>query len=226
MLILTQYFVVKPGYDKLFLQQIAPSPMRWGPAYAHRVFDRVLILDDCGSDSMNDSGKGNESLKEFREFFKFIQNLWGILAGVSVFFPLSNTFMKVIPIGQFYDEPPGSGAFQYLSSELITSVATLITIFVVFLAFSRRHKYEVQGGHALKRQARVAFILGIVSLMAYLSLNFGIYELFYGPFEIWGGDPRRMIGDVFLLLTYSGFFALVTKAFMLLGITEFYGMRE
>jgi hypothetical protein len=171
---------------------------------------------------MNDSGKGTETLKEFRDFFGFIQNLWGILAGVSVFFPLSNTLMKVI----FYDEPPGSGAFQYLPPKLVTSIATLITIFVVFSTFSRRYKYKVQEYRTIKRQAWVSFILGVLSLVAYLTANFGIYELFYGPFEIYGGDPRRLIGDVFLLLTYGAFFALVTRAFMLLGMAEFYRIKD
>jgi len=175
---------------------------------------------------MNGSDKGTETLKEFRDFFGFIQNLWGILAGVSVFFPLSNTLMKVIPIGHFYDEPPGSGAFQYLSPELVTSIATLITIFVVFSTFSRRYKYKVQEYRTIKRQAWVSFILGVVSLVVYLTANFGIYELFYGPFEIWGGDPRRLIGDVLLLFSYGAFFALVTKAFMLLGMAEFYRIKD
>ena len=175
---------------------------------------------------MNDSGKGSETLKEMRDFLGFIQNLWGILAGVSIFFPLSNTLMKVIPIGHFYDEPPGSGAFQYLSSELVTSIATLITIFVVFSAFSRRHKYKVQEYSKIRRKAWISFTIGIVSLVAYLSANFGIYEIFYGPFEIWGGDPRRLIGDVFLLFTYGAFFALVTRAFTLLGMAEFYRVKD
>jgi hypothetical protein len=175
---------------------------------------------------MNHSGKGKEALKEFQDFFGFIQNLWGVLAGMSVFFPLSNTLMKVIPIGHFYDEPPGSGAFQYLSSELVTSIATLITIFVVFSTFSRRYKYKVQEYNTIRRQAWISFIFGIVSLVVYLSTNFAIYELFYGPFEIWGGDPRRLIGDVFLLFTYAACFALVTRAFMLLGMAEFYKIKD
>jgi len=175
---------------------------------------------------MNDSDKGTETLKEFRDFFGFIQNLWGLLAGVSVFFPLSNTLMKLIPIGHFYDEPPGSGAFQYLSSELVTSIATLITVFVVLSTFSRRHTYKAQEYRTIKRQAWISFILGIGSLVVYLATNFGIYAMFYGPFEIWGGDPRRLIGDVFLLFTYGSFFALVTRAFMLLGMAEFYRMRD
>ncbi|WP_153306024.1 hypothetical protein [Desulfatiglans anilini] len=171
---------------------------------------------------MPDSLKRKEILKEFKEFFAFLQNLWGILAGISVFFPLSNTMMKVIPIGQFYDEPPGSGAFQYLSSELVTSITTLITVFVVFSAFSRRHRYQVQEYQTIRRQAWVSFLAGIASLVAYLVANFGLYELIYGPLEIWGGDPRRLIGDVFLLFTYAIFFALITRAFMLLGMAEFY----
>ncbi|MDP2766416.1 MAG: hypothetical protein Q8O41_03045, partial [Candidatus Methanoperedens sp.] len=39
----------------------------------------------------------------------------------------------------------------------------------------------------------------------------------------WSGDPRRLIGDVILLLSYSTFFTLMTRAFMLLGMIEYYG---
>jgi hypothetical protein len=39
-------------------------------------------------------------LKEFKQFIEFLQNLWTILAGVSVLFPLSNTFGQVIPLAQ------------------------------------------------------------------------------------------------------------------------------
>ena len=39
---------------------------------------------------MTSSNQGTTVLKEFKDFTTFLQNLWGILAGVSVLFPLSN----------------------------------------------------------------------------------------------------------------------------------------
>ncbi len=175
---------------------------------------------------MRDPGNGTDTIEEFRAFFAFVQDLWGMLAGVSIFFPLSNELMRVIPIGGFYDEPPGSGAFQYFSPELVTSIATLVTLFVVVSTFGRRHRYNVGNFAPVRRQAWLAFGLGIASLALYLTGNFGIYELCYGPYRIWGDDPRRLIGDMFLLSTYSVFFALTTRAFTLLGMAEFFGARN
>jgi len=168
------------------------------------------------------SNKGAAFLKEFKEFIFFLQGLWGILTGISVFFPLSNVLSKVIPLGDFYDEPPGSGAFQYFSPEMVTAIATLITVFVILSTFIRRYEFEAQKKSQIHGQAWLSFAIGLLSLILYLVLNFGIYELFYGPLEIWGGDPRRLIGDIMLLLSYSAFFVLMTRAFMLLGLIEYF----
>ena len=169
------------------------------------------------------TNKGAAFLKEFKDFIVFLQSLWGILAGISVFFPLSNVLSKVIPLGNFYDEPPGSGAFQYFSPETVTAIATLITVFVILSTFIRRHKFKAQKVSLIQGQAWLSFAIGLLSLILYLVLNYGIYEFFYGPLEIWGGDPRRRIGDIMLLLSYSAFFVLMTRAFMLLGMIEFFG---
>jgi succinate dehydrogenase hydrophobic anchor subunit len=172
------------------------------------------------------TNKGSEFIKVFKDFIVFLQSLWGILAGISVFFPLSNVLSKVIPLGNFYDEPPGSGAFEYFSPEMVTAIATLITVFVILSTFNRRHKFEAQKVSLIKGQAWLSFVIGLLSLILYLVLNFGIYGLVYGPLDISGGDPRRLIGDIMLLLSYSAFFALMTKAFMLLGMIEFFGHKS
>lgn len=168
------------------------------------------------------TSKGAAFLKELKEFIVFLQSLWGILAGISVFFPLSNVLSMIIPLGSIYDEPSGSGAFEYFSPEMVTAIATLITVFVILSTFSRRHKFKVQKESLLQGQAWLSFAIGLLSLILYLVLNFGIYKLFYEPLEIYGDDPRRLIGDIMLLLSYSAFFVLMTRAFMLLGIIEFF----
>ena len=47
--------------------------------------------------------------------------------------------------------------------------------------------------------------------------------------ELWewsSDDPRRLIVEVPLLVTYSAFYALVTRAFMLLGMSEFFASEK
>jgi hypothetical protein len=187
----------------------------------------IISANETRGENMSNSNKGKAFLEEFRDFIAFLQSLWGMLAGISVFFPLSNVLSKVIPLGNIYDEPPGSGAFQYFSPDLVTAVATLITLFVILSTFGRRHKYRAQKEmHLIRRHAWLSFAVGLLFLILYLVVNFGIYDLFYGPWEIWGGDPRRLIGDIILLLSYSAFFALMTRAFMLLGMIEFFGQES
>ena len=41
--------------------------------------------------------------------------------------------------------------------------------------------------------------------------------------QINGGDPLRLIGDFLLLIFYGAFFALLTRAFMMLGMLEYFG---
>lgn len=173
---------------------------------------------------MSTSNKGTAFLKEFRDFIAFLQSLWGILAGISVLFPLSNALIKVIPLGYILDDP--AGALEYLSPELITSVTTLIALFTIFWTFGQRHKLKARREKRLiQRRAWLSFAVGLLALILYFMVYFGIYALYYEPLEIWSGDPRRLLGDVLLLFSYSAFFALITRAFMLLGMIEFFGQE-
>ena len=56
---------------------------------------------------MSTLNKGAEFIKTLREFIAFLQSLWGILAGISVFFPLSNALTKTIPLG-YIEDPIGA----------------------------------------------------------------------------------------------------------------------
>lgn len=59
--------------------------------------------------------KGNIFIEEFKEFVSFLQSLWGILASISILFPLSNILFKVIPL-QTIDQ---DGVFIFISPTLI-----------------------------------------------------------------------------------------------------------
>lgn len=171
---------------------------------------------------MRNSHKGTQFLLEFKEFIAFLQSLWGILAGISVLFPLSNVFIKLIPLRHLHDDP--AGALGYLSPALITAVATLVTLFVILLTFGNRQQFKaLKERRLIQRKAWLSFAFGLLAMVFYFAVYFGIYPLYYEPYSIFEGDPRWLIGDFALLLAYSAFFALVTRSFMLLGMMEYFG---
>ena len=173
---------------------------------------------------MSSSNNGKKFLGEFKDFIGFIQNLWGILSGISIFFPLSNVLFKVIPIRSTQDDP--SGGWSYLSPQLVTAVSTMVTLFVLVWTFGQRSDSQSPSKKSnISRRAWFSLILGFMSLILYLGIDATIYNLIYGPLEITHGDPGRFVGDIFLLLFYVCFFALVTRAFILLGMKEFFRQR-
>jgi hypothetical protein len=171
---------------------------------------------------MSSSNNGKKFLNEFKDFIDFIQNLWGILSGISIFFPLSNVLFKVIPIRSTQDDP--SGGWSYLSPQLVTAVSTMVTLFVLVWTFGQRRNLRATKKFNFSRHAWISLILGFISLVLYLGIDTSIYVLFYDPLGITHGDPGRFVGDIFLLLFYVGFFALVTRAFILLGMREYFGL--
>jgi len=110
---------------------------------------------------------------------------------------------------------------------LITVVATLITLFVVLLTFGNRHEFEaLKERRLIQRQAWFSFAFGLLAMIFYFTIYFGIYPIYYEPYGIYSGDPRWLIGDFALLFSYSTFFALVSRAFMLLGMTEYFPQKS
>jgi hypothetical protein len=167
----------------------------------------------------------NAFISEFTDFVKFLQTLWGILAGISVFFPLSNVLFKIIPMSNIYDDPPGG--LSYLGPTLITTLSTIATLFVILVTFRQRDNLRTRKQqNTIQHQAWIAFGTGFIGLLLYLIVYFGIYTAFYDPFNIMGGDPRRLIGDFLLLIFYGVFFAMITRAFVLLGMLEYFSKAK
>lgn len=164
--------------------------------------------------------KRTKFLEEFRDFIIFLQNLWGLLANISVVFPLSNVFIKIIPLKAYGEE---GGVFEHLSPPLITTVATLVTLFVILGTFSNRDTFkEKQKRQGIQRQAWISFMIGIVSLVIYLIIYTMYLQYAWEPWGWGSGDPRKLFAEIPLLIAYSAFFALITRAFMLLGMIEFF----
>ncbi|MBM9515199.1 hypothetical protein [Desulfogranum marinum] len=157
-------------------------------------------------------------LKEFREFITFLGTLWGLLAGISVFFPLSSTLLKVIPL-QAYE---ADGVFNHLSPPLITSVSTVITLFVVLSTYGRRNEYMGIGTRIARRQAWVSIGASMAALVVYMTIHQIYGEYAYDVFGLGSDDPLKLFFEIPLLIAYTTFFSLLTRAFMLLGMVEFY----
>ena len=173
-----------------------------------------------GSGTTTDPGRqGAAFLRELAAFLDFVRHLWGILAGASVLFPLSNTLLRVIPLGDYH---AGTGVFDQVAPPVVTALSTVVTLFVVLTTFAGRARARgPRGRRGVLRRAWWSFGAGLAALLGYLALH-QVYAT--SAWEPWGwgsGDPRKLLAEVPLTLLYAAFFALLTRAFMLLGLMEF-----
>lgn len=173
---------------------------------------------------MSDSDSENRYLQELKEFLTFLQNLWGLLAGISVFFPLSSILIHAIPLRAYGTE---NGVFDHLAPALITTIATLVTLFVVMVTFASRYQLQrPMQRKAMLRNAWFSFGAGLSSLLAYLVIHQVYREYAWEPWGWGSGDPRKLLAEIPLLISYVLFFSLLTRAFMLLGMIEFFGKER
>lgn len=173
---------------------------------------------------MSDPSAQNASLEELRAFLGFLRHLWGLLAGLSVFFPLSNILTEAIPLRAYGSE---DGVFDQLSPFLITTLATVVTLFVILSTFSTRSSMAVpRGRRTARRRAGFSFAISLLSLLAYLVIHQVYREYAWQPWGWGSGDPRKLIAEVPLLISYVLFFSMLTRAFMLLGMLEFFRSGE
>jgi hypothetical protein len=175
-------------------------------------------------DDMSNSESRNGYLDELADFLAFANKLWGILAGISVFFPLSNMLLEAIPLGAYGTE---GGVFDRISPPLITTITTVVTLFLVLATFAGRSRFARPGSRrATVRKAWLSLAISVVSLIAYLALYQAYFEYAWEPWRLGSGDPRKLIVEIPLTIAYAVFFALLTKAFMLLGMLEFFENRN
>ena len=171
---------------------------------------------------MKSRNQGKRYIKEFNEFVSFLKNVWGILAGISALFPLSNIFLQAIPLETF-DE---GGVLVWFPARLFTITATVASLFVILWTFSQRKSLQKSRGlKSFQIQAWTSFGFGFLALISYLASYF---FLVINAFDVLGwesADSRRLIGEIPLLILYGTFFTLVTRAFVLLGMMEFFSKK-
>ncbi len=173
---------------------------------------------------MDERESQRDYIEELRAFLAFLKNLWGLLAGTSIFFPLSNVLLRAIPLSAYGEE---DGVFDQISPFLITTLATVVTLFVVLVTFSGRDDFrEPAKSRRVRRAAWLSFGISILSLFGYLIIHQFYREYGWASWGWGSGDPRKLIAEIPLLVTYIIFFSLLTRAFMLLGMIEFFGKKK
>jgi hypothetical protein len=164
---------------------------------------------------------GSAFLRELRGFLSFLASLWGTLTAASLAFPLSNVFVRVIPL-------EGDESFNPLAlmpSAPIAATATLVTLFLVLATFGARHEFAVATRRPrLRRGAVTALALALAALALYLT---GLQAVQGGLYGDTGGIPVAKTvllagGDLIFGALYTGFFALTTRGFMVLAMLEYF----
>jgi hypothetical protein len=173
--------------------------------------------------TMNHSQEEITSIDELKQFTKFLQSLWGTLAGISVLFPLSNALTKVIPLAQWPE-----GGFVYFNPTLVTAISTVTCLFIIIWTFGRRLQFaNAKRRRLIRRESAVSFVVGGIGLSVYLIGHYAVVQNFYYTVFNWvTGDPQRVFGDLLVLIAYCVFFAFMTRACMLLGMLEYYGSER
>lgn len=160
-----------------------------------------------------------DPVSELQSFLAFLGSMWGALAGLSVVFPLSNVLADVIPLSSINAD----GAFARISPAVVTTVSTISVLFSILWLFGTRQDIaDSSNVTIIRKRAVISFVLGLVLLAGYL----GLYELKLDQaYSSWGwetDDLGHMLVEIPLMALYAGFFVLLTTAFVLLGLIEFY----
>jgi hypothetical protein len=163
-------------------------------------------------------------LEELRDLFDFLHSLWGILAGVTLFFPLSAAFFKLVPVEYRWLTDDYMRGFGYFKPSMVIAITTLSLIFTMFWLVSHREQFKPRKRKVMQKRALRCFGVGIFSLILYLTAYEVVADLTYVR-EIYGGNPALVPYDLLLLAAYAGFFVSVTAAFMILGMVEYYAEK-
>jgi hypothetical protein len=154
-------------------------------------------------------------LAELRKFLQFLSSLWGILAGISMLFPLSNLLVGVIPAA-------GHGKpFDAISPAVVTSITTVSCLFITFATFARRDQYGNPGRRPkLGRSAGISFLVGVAALAFYVLTPPGLYVILVEE----NPDSALYVAlyDGLFSILYAMFFVLLTRSFLVLAMLEYF----
>ncbi len=157
-------------------------------------------------------------IRELLEFASFLFSLWGVLAGISVFLPLVNTWWMGVPLQEAY-------------AKLGTALATATCFFAVLYSFAERHRWRTAFRVARSsspgwepennslRAAVARFGWALACFIFYLAL-----DVAYRRLVVQGDELFVIIVNLLTplaIVAYSLQFGLFTAAFGELAVMEY-----
>lgn len=165
---------------------------------------------------MNSFQRTDLLMKSLKQFAAFLKNLWGILAVLSVLFPIANGFFKIVPLRSTGE----NGVLAWYSPGLFTTIAVLISMTTILSIFRSRSSYVKQANlDRLHNSSLKSFGLGVTCLLIYLALYYFLLSNIQNNQLM---DTHQLFAESLLLCLYSFSFALVTRGFALLATGEFF----
>lgn len=157
---------------------------------------------------------GSAFLRELREFLRFLRSLWGVLAGISVLFPLSNVFFTAIPI------EGGAGPFHNLPPAVVSVMTMLTCIFLTFATFGRRDQFtESQRRTRYARSARQLHHRPCHACRLRTGSQRPVSDIDHRQCRSRAGIA---LYDGLFAALYIATFALFTRAFVVLAMLEYF----
>ena len=157
--------------------------------------------------------------QDFRDFIGIRTAFLGLVAVISVFFPLFNFIFQTIPLEQYEVE---DGVYNIFSPVLITGITTLMTLVAVFSILMTRGSYMGRGKRDAQRKAWTSIRVSIGTLIGYVII-YKIYTMYtYPMLNVSINDMRKLYFEVPLLICYASFYSHLTQTLMLVAMTKFY----
>ena len=199
--------------DIIFAQK---RPGGTQPSTRKEVIEPSEPKPGLGPPSHKDEVQPSEPMRgrdEVQGLLTFLKSFWGILTGISLFFPVIATVINIQPIWT-----------AVIPEYQILILSMLINMFNILFTFSLRFKYQNASRETLLRRARLDLSIGLIGIIIYMFILHAMPPAWHNMWET--SDIVRYANDVFILISYSAFFLSVSKAFMLLGFIEYFQLKH
>lgn len=167
---------------------------------------------------MRQSSQHNLLFVYWREFWGFTGTLWGILTLASIFLPLFNYFLRIIPAQRIEE----GGVLYWFSIGFFTVLSVFLNAFILFGALAYRGSLNPSSDTAaFQRQSWALLVMGTIAILIYLAGYFFIHDssLLLSGCNVQG--LCRLAAEAVLLFFYVSFFACITRAFALLNLAYY-----
>lgn len=167
-----------------------------------------------------DFAEDADIMRDIREFVRFFRSLWGLLAGLSLFFPFANLFVDAIPYPHETVKKPSvaiavlGSAFTFLLVYMTKQLISKMDDTNLLLPRWMRYRRLPLAGYRSTVLAIIVFILFLIILADYLN---AVWWGAYGVLSYY----RNILGGIF---EYGFIFILATLAFSVLATSEY--MRQ